>query len=257
MGYKEFPYSTEQKGWGLLVTVPGTLIGIFETEEAAQTEGNARRKAKAYNNPRVVEWTEAEYNKALTVFDIHFLWSDNRRSVPVDGYRDPNGKSFDTYPTPDLTKKQFTGVKFYTDIRSIIADGRGKAHLRQELKDHPANQLEIPETIPVYTAKNNWADEDYKRYQAFMRVNGQDIVICSSVTRNKLFDDLHFAVVYSMYSPSLYYRAFRTAYGFEQFSNDYGTPELRKEGDRRVFGAMAVMAGASNESIQNIMKVSE
>jgi hypothetical protein len=258
MGYKEFPYEPSQKGWGILVTSPGTgtraLVGIFKDDTTAQLEAAARKRQKTVKNPRVVPWTEAQYNAVSFVYDMHFMFCEDRRVVDASEYRDPTGKPFDTYPTPDKSKPQYSGYKFYTDIRSMIIDGRSQSHLRSELRDHPANLLIVPPTVPLYTAKNNWAEDDYGKYVALIRVNGKEIPVDYSHTRNKLVDDLHFGVVYSNYRPSLFYRAFRTAYGYEETSKEYSTPELIKDGERRTFAAVAVMAGASNETVQKILK---
>ena len=71
-------------------------------------------------------------------------------------------------------------------------------------------------------------------------------VVSSGKTRSEVKKNVCFDLNYSHFAPSTYYRAFRTIYGFEEGSVNCRTPEQNKESQRRTFGALAALCGATN-----------
>jgi hypothetical protein len=136
-------------------------------------------------------------------------------------------------------KKEFIQVEFWSNISSTLRTGQGDYIVRCEDRDHPANKIEIPDNVPLYVARHNLATDEYGKYVAYMVVDGKKIIISASSSMKELKVSLSFAMVYSMYAPSIWYRAFRKAKGF---TSEVRTPDQKKESEIRGTLAMLTMA---------------
>lgn len=71
--HKEFEFSEEQKGFGLVFTDPMTgirnLVGIFETSEEAYQFGQAGNKQSSMIRPEVVTWDKENFEKYDWVYE--------------------------------------------------------------------------------------------------------------------------------------------------------------------------------------------
>jgi hypothetical protein len=142
-------------------------------------------------------------------------------------------------------KERFIYKKYWTNVAGLVKQGKGQTYLRGELNDIPANQLEVPEVVPVYIAKDREAKDEHSKFVAIMEVNGNQAIITMAATREKVREHLYFDMAYSKYAPSLYYRAFRSLLGYsDKTIDEYTTSELRRDNSDKIFKAVAIMAGA-------------
>ena len=135
-------------------------------------------------------------------------------------------------------------MKPYTNISSILREGRDNWVVRNEDPDIPANQVEIPDNVPLYIKKENG------KFIAFIEVNEQVATLDEADTRKELTNSLAFAFSYSMYSPSVWYREYRKLMGF---TGKYQTPEQQEESANRSLKALAVMAGVNPKNLRQNM----
>lgn len=150
-------------------------------------------------------------------------------------------------------KQRFVYKKYWTNVAEMIREGKEKAYLRGELADIPANQLEIPDRVPLYIAKDREPKDEYSLYAAIIEVNGKQAIVATGRTREQVRDYVFFDMVYSHYAPSNYYRVFRSLMGYSfNTIDEYTTPELRKKSEEKMFKAMAVMAGVNINKLNSV-----
>ena len=137
-------------------------------------------------------------------------------------------------------------ISRWCDVSAFIKQGQQQTYLRCEGHNLPCNTIPVPAEVLLRSGRlrRNKANQgDEYPWKAWIEANGGRRVVAEAATKRELDKDLSFALNYSQYAESAWYRCFRTLYGFDEGSHNYRTPEQQAESEDRTFRIFAVMAG--------------
>lgn len=147
----------------------------------------------------------------------------------------------------DMNRNDFrqATIQFYADASSVCKEGQEKYFLRGEDADHPANQVDCSGAkVYIGQLKTAFCDE-FKKFVAFIdvgREDGEVAEIGGAMTRKECTNQISFGFMYSMYSPSVWYRELRELRGYDR-TRPLQTEEQKEECQNRGINAILAMVG--------------
>lgn len=137
-------------------------------------------------------------------------------------------------------------IEYYGDVSYVLREGQEKYFIRCEDADHPANQVDCSGAKVYIGRLKNANCNEHSKFVAFIdigREDGEVAGISSGMTRKTCTEHVSFGMVYSQFSPSVWYRAFRELRGYDKTRPLLTEEQKEKEQDRGLM-VLAAMAGA-------------